>query len=109
MTRQMKCSLSDAEINHLRRLLSYVRCEVGQTPEEFVATLKSIAPAVGPEISAEGRQRLKKQYDKSTAVPKYVRKAVEALQKTLVKHSGEIVDADLRKVDRLTTTRTTVE
>lgn len=87
----MDCKLTDAEINHLRRLLGYVRCEIGQEPDEFVKTVKSIAPAI-EDISEDGKQCAIEYHHKLSSVPKYIRAAVKALEKTLVKHSGEIVD-----------------
>lgn len=87
----MDCKLTDAEINHLRKLLGYVRCEMGQEPDEIVNTVKSIAPAIG-EVSDEAKVRLMEWHAKSSAVPKYVRAAVKALSKTIVQHTGEIVD-----------------
>jgi hypothetical protein len=53
----MNRALSKAEVNHLRRLIGYVRCEIMQSPDELVATVQSICPAIG-EISDEGKQRL---------------------------------------------------
>lgn len=97
---KMNCALTDAEINHLRKLLAYVGCDIGQSPEEIKETLKSIAPAVGVDIDAEAVARLKQSYEKSAAVPQYVRAAVKALRKTLIKHEGEIVDVNSTHVVR---------
>jgi ElaB/YqjD/DUF883 family membrane-anchored ribosome-binding protein len=91
------CKLTDAEINHLRRLLAYVRCDIGQSPEEMKETIRSIAPAV-ENASDEGKERLVAAYKKAESVPKYVRAAVKALEKTIVRHHGEIVDADANRV-----------
>ena len=38
--------LTNAEINRLHRLIGWVRCELGQTPEEFVETVKRIGENV---------------------------------------------------------------
>lgn len=86
--------LTDAEVNHLRRLLGWVRCEVGQAPEEMVETLKAIAPAVGQVTDPAAEARMRAAYEKSAAVPKYVRAAIKALEKTIVQRAGEIVDAE---------------
>jgi hypothetical protein len=86
--------LTPSEINHLRRLLGYVRCEIGQTPEE------NIAHAIA-DISDEGKTRLVDQHKKCAAVPQYVRAAIKALEKTIAKQDGEIVDAASREVKEL--------
>ncbi|HJV75461.1 MAG TPA: hypothetical protein VJ654_14640 [Noviherbaspirillum sp.] len=101
---RMDCKLTDAEINHLRRLLGYVRCEIGQEPDEIVSTVKKIAPAIG-DISEEGKKNLVEWHDKSSSVPKYVRAAVKALEKTIVQHQGEILDAGESRVVREITSK----
>lgn len=91
--------LSKAERNHLRRLVGYIRCEVGQTPEEMVATVRSIAPAVG-EISPEGKERLEQAYRKAHDVPLYIRAAIKALEKALAR-KGDTVDGEIDSRGRL--------
>lgn len=86
--------LTDTEVNHLRKLLGWIDGEIGQAPEDMLATLKKIAPAIGQDLSEEGRLRMKESYNKAAAVPKYVRAAVAALRKTLVKCEGEVMDVD---------------
>ena len=92
----MKRRLTTAEINHLRRLIGWVACEVGQTPEELVATAQKIAPAVG-EIDDAAKGRLVEAHAKAAAVPKYVRAAVVSLRKAIepdvVTVDGELVPA----------------
>lgn len=85
----MKPNLTPAEVNHLRRLLGYVRCEIGQSPEEIVETLRGLNM---PEPSPEAKARLLECHAKAAAVPKYVRAAVKALEKLLVKQDGVVVD-----------------
>lgn len=71
--------LTEAQINHLRRLLGWVRCDIGQSPDEYVETMRKIAPYVGtPDEGAQ--QRIMAGYNKSRAVPKYVRDAVKSLE-----------------------------
>lgn len=74
--------LSNAAANHLRRLVAWVRCDVGQSPEELVNTIKEIAPAIG-EISEEAKQLLVLAHREATAVPQYVRAAIRALEKSI--------------------------
>jgi len=82
-------NLTQAQVNHLRRLLGWVRCEVGQTPDEIVETMRGLNM---PEPSPEGKARLLECHAKAAAVPKYVRAAVKALEKLLVKQDGVVVD-----------------
>lgn len=74
--------LTPAEINHLRRLLGWVRCEIGQAPDEMVPMVRGIVERLG-DVSEEGKARLVEQYAEASNVPKYVRAAVKALEKTL--------------------------
>jgi hypothetical protein len=90
----VKRRLTPAEANHLRRLLGWVRCEVWQSPEEFEATLREIAPACGmPDADAE--KRLRETYEKAAKVPQYVRAALKALGKAVAEDSDEIIDGEV--------------
>ena len=89
----MNRALTKAEVNHLRRLIGYVRCEILQSPDELVATVQSICPSIG-EISEEGKQRLVESYEKAIAVPKYVRDAIRSLEKVVIENQGEILDVN---------------
>lgn len=91
---KVRPNLTDAEANHLRRLLGWISCEVGQSPEEMEAMLRKIVPAIAPNIDDAGRLALKQDYEKSVAVPKYVRAAIKALEKTLIARDGAILDVD---------------
>lgn len=91
--------LSKAERNHLRRLLGYVRCEMGQTPEEMVETVRSIAPAIS-DVSPDGKERLEQAYRKSHDVPLYIRAAIKALEKALAR-KGDTVDGEIDSRRRL--------
>ena len=91
----MKRPLTDAEANHLRRLLGWIACEIGQPPEELVETVRKIAPAIGPDISDEGKARLVRAHENAANVPKYVRAAIKALQKTQHQTAGDVVDAEM--------------
>ena len=76
----MANQLSTSDINHLRRLLGYVRCEIGQPPDEMAMTVNALLPDIEP-VSDEGKMRLIRAYQKSDSVPKYVRAAIKALEK----------------------------
>lgn len=85
--------LAPSDVSHLRRLLGYMRCEVGQSPSELVATVQAILPAVG-EVSGDGKQRLVEAHTKAQNVPKYVRAAIKALEKALA-DEHDMVDGEL--------------
>lgn len=89
--------LKDSDINHLRRLLGYVRCEIGQSPQEFKDTLRAIAPAVGTP-SPEAYGRLLETYERAQRVPAYVRAAVKALEKVLAVSEDETLEAHITNV-----------
>jgi len=74
--------MTPAELNHLRRLIGWVRCEIGQSPDEMIATMNEVARLLGnlPLEEAE-RARLVEAHANSVNVPKYVRSAVKALEK----------------------------
>lgn len=91
----MTCKLNEAEINHLRRLIGWVASEVGQTPEDLIATMRKIAPVVGPDVSEEGKARLVESMRKADSVPKYVRAAIKALSKAIEPHMGDVVDGEV--------------
>lgn len=94
----MRRRLTVAEINHLRRLLGWVGCEIGQSPDDFLATMRSIAPKIGT-VDGNAKERLVHSYRKAESVPKYVRAAVCALRK--------VIQEDIRVVDgALATERT---
>lgn len=76
--------MKQSDLNHLRRLVAWVRCEIGQTPEEVVATYQEIADQLNhPPITDEARQRMVADYDRARRAPKYVRAAVKALSKVV--------------------------
>jgi vacuolar-type H+-ATPase subunit H len=97
----MDCKLTEAEMNHLRRLLGWAACEAGQAPEELVETVRKIAPVIGSDVSDEGKARLVEAHKKADAVPKYVRAAIKALNKALQPHLGDIVDGEFAEQKQL--------
>ena len=95
----MSKTLSTAEINHLRRLIGWMDCEVGPSPDEMVDTMKKIAPTTG-HVSDEGRQRMIESMEKAASVPLYVRAAIKALRKATADQSGQVVDAEISQAAR---------
>ena len=84
--------MKQADLNHLRRLLGWVACEIGQSPDEMAAMVTDLVAKIG-EPDDEGKKRLVEWHDRSRQVPKYIRSAVKSLRK-FVGESGEVVDAD---------------
>lgn len=89
----MAKTLSTAEVNHLRRLVAWIDCEIGPSPEEIIATARGITPSVG-EVDDEAKQRMTASLEKAAAVPKYVRQAVKALRKATAQAPGDVVDVE---------------
>ncbi len=95
MSRQMTARrLTRAEMNHLRRLIGWVRCEVGAEPEEVVAAAKEALDHFQC-VTEDGKQRLLEHYQKSVAVPNYIRAALKALEKVCLEEPAEVVNGEL--------------
>ena len=99
----MAKELNKAQVNHLRRLLGWVRCSEGvfQSPEEIKATVRQIAPAIKDEITADAMRRVVESYMRAESIPKYVRAAIKALEPLVKDAEGEFVDAESRQQPRL--------
>lgn len=79
-----------SDLNHLRRLLGWIRCDIGQSPAELQQTMINVADGLGhPEISQEAKARMVENYRRAEAIPLYVRAAVRALEKALAKGGPE--------------------
>jgi hypothetical protein len=96
--------MKQSELHQLRRLLGWVRCEIGQTPDELTATVLGIAAGIDTGITDDAKRRLVEAHDKARNVPKYIREAVKALEK-LTGPGDTIGDAEptLRKLDHTQT------
>lgn len=74
--------MKQSDLNHLRRLLGWIRCEIGQPPAEQQRTMIAIAEKlVACGIDTDAKDRLVEGYRLAEAVPVYVRDAVKALEK----------------------------
>ena len=80
------CELTPSQVNHLRRLLGWVRCEAGQEPEALVRTVKTILPALVEQPSAEAQKRLVVAHDAAMKVPRYVWAGIKALSRVTGEH-----------------------
>ncbi|WP_241240491.1 hypothetical protein, partial [Pseudomonas aeruginosa] len=95
VSRQMTARrLTRAEMNHLRRLIGWVRCEVGAEPEGIVTAAKEALDQF-QGVSEDGKRRLLEHYQKSAAIPKYIRAAIKALEKVCLEDPTEVVDGEL--------------
>lgn len=76
--------MKQSDLNHLRRLLGWIRCDIGQSPAELQQTMIDVAGGLGhPEISPEAKARMVETYRRAESIPLYVRAAVKALEKVL--------------------------
>ncbi|QYJ20213.1 hypothetical protein KYT87_21410 [Achromobacter sp. ES-001] len=76
--------MKQSDLNHLRRLLGWVRCDIGQSPGERQQTMIDVADGLRhPEISREAKARMVEAYHRAESIPLYVRAAVKALEKAL--------------------------
>lgn len=69
-----------SDLNHLRRLVAWVRCEIGQTPDDLVETVRNLAERGVTVDSDAAAARMVQAHDAARSVPKYVRDAVMALE-----------------------------
>ena len=57
-----------SDLNHLRRLVAWVSCEIGQSPDELVATMRNLAER-GVTTDDAGKARMVQAYDAARSVP----------------------------------------
>ncbi len=88
--------LSDAEVNHLRRLLAWMRCEwlLDENMQKGIVGSASWLVDAGYQTPEEAGQALTEWAHKINKCPKYVRQAVKMLTKAVRDH-----DSDSRIVD----------
>lgn len=104
----MARQLSKSQVNHLRRLLAWVRCEIPPPPEEIKTIVRGIVPQFDG-ISDEGKARLVEWHREATSVPLYIRAALKSLQPVVADIDGEIVDAESQRQRMLGTMPTSKE
>ena len=104
----MRRRLKASEVNHLRRLLGWVRGSDGvfQTPEQIVETFNRLGL---DQISDAGKQRLLESHQKAASIPKYVRAALKALEPLTKEDAGEVIEQVTRKKPRLVQWLSTLE
>ena len=46
-----------SDLNHLRRLVAWARCEIGQSPDELVTTMRNLAErGITPKFSRDAKR-----------------------------------------------------
>lgn len=79
--------MTEAQVNHLRRLLAWMRCEMGQEPAEMITMTNAIVAKIGPLSDPEGaRLRVQADYDHAASYPAYIRQGVRMLTMALRDH-----------------------
>lgn len=93
--------MKQSEINHLRRLIGWARCEVGQPPEELVTMVQDFAQR-GLDMSNDHAQRaMVEAHDRARSVPKYIREAITALEKYVgTVHPAEDAEPSALKLEQ---------
>lgn len=79
-------NMKRSDQNHLRRLLGWLKTEIGQSPDEVVQTLTQVTAKLGlqeADFSEAAKARMVATHDRARNVPGYVRAAITALEKTL--------------------------
>ena len=94
----MSKALKTSDINHLRRLLAWVRCEIPPAPDEVVSIVKSIAPAID---SDDAKKKMVEWHREAKSVPKYLRAALKALEPLVREAEGETVTGENVSAHRL--------
>ena len=86
-------TIKQSDINHLRRLIAYVRCEIGEDEQKTIQRYTEIAGIVDTELDEATKQRIMESIKKAANVPQYIRRAITALEK-VIDDCGDIVDAE---------------
>jgi hypothetical protein len=98
-----RCELSQSDINHLRRLLGWLRVEYYLDTDFMRGATEATkalldAGKITAERAEEQHQWLAKKRD---ALPKYLHASVKALQKTIKQIDGEVSDISVVEVKRI--------
>ena len=89
--------MTDAEVNHLRRLLAWIRCEYMLDESMRRGFVDGLALTVQHDMQSadEASVMLQKKADEINKIPSYVRQAVKMLTKAMSDHDRQsgIVDS----------------
>ena len=99
----MKLQLTDAEVNHMRRVLAWMRVEYCLDENMQRGSLEAVKQLLdsGNITQEQAEHAITRNADQIRQVPQYIRQAVKMLTKTLREHDGvegAIVDASTRTV-----------
>lgn len=86
-------NLTTAQVNHLRRLLGWIRCDIGQSPEEMRVTYEHIYQKLKMVPDDEAAKRIRDDYERAQRLPKYVRAAIKSLEPIVYEKRGTAVDS----------------
>lgn len=91
------CELSQSDINHLRRLLAWLRCENAYLYLDDEAHKKINHGLAGKStiLALAHSERIEKAFSRW---PEYVHSAVRALDKTITQIDGDVTDVPARRV-----------
>lgn len=89
------CVLSRSEINHLRLLLGWMRCQYMMDENMQAGYLESLGKvkAAGFEISEDGMARHQVTIDRYNNLPQYVKQGVKMLSKAIKNTDPDISEA----------------
>ena len=86
--------VTQAQLNHLRLLLGWIRTEIGPDAFERLQILQDIVDKTGPVTDAACQERVSESILKAHRVPRYVRNALKQLSKVVEGvEDGETVDS----------------
>lgn len=83
--------MTDAEVNHLRRLLAWMRCEYTIDPHALKGIMVGASKLVSHGFITEqqGRELIEQETLRTSQCPVYIRKAVTVLTKALRHHDTQ--------------------
>lgn len=82
--------LTDAEVNHLRRLLAWMTCEFNLSEEGQRGILTGLNMAVAAGVSVDRAQTvLDEEAERIRRVPAYIRQAIRMLTKAVRDHDAK--------------------
>lgn len=87
-------TIKQSDINHLRRLLGYVKCEIGGDEQETIQRYAELSGIVDHDLDEAAKQRIVESVRKAASVPQYIRRAVAALEKVVKEADGNTIDAE---------------
>ena len=95
------CTLTDAEVNHLRQLLNHLRLEYGLDDDFQKGHESAIVNMLdlGFITERQAQEQRQKNIDNVNRLPKYIQHSIKMLGKTIKPFNADIVDVngDFRK------------